>query len=127
MSRVTMTSHDHSLVDGTSKHTLNGTNQSPDILVGIYFGKRVIAKKYNKLGGISFHKKDLLFIKAMKDAKHDNINNFVGFVANGVSFFYSFWSACSRGSLEDVLFNDMIKIDETFQVSLLRDVVSVEE
>uniref|UniRef100_A0A915JHL6 Uncharacterized protein n=1 Tax=Romanomermis culicivorax TaxID=13658 RepID=A0A915JHL6_ROMCU len=63
----------------------------------------------------------------MKEIKHDNINKFVGFAANEVNYLYSFWNICSRGSLEDVLLNDVIKIDDVLQVSLIRDVVSVIE
>uniref|UniRef100_A0A915HSE5 Guanylate cyclase n=1 Tax=Romanomermis culicivorax TaxID=13658 RepID=A0A915HSE5_ROMCU len=60
----------------------------------------------------------------MKDICHDNLNTFVGLCIDDSEYFYSLWVYCPRGSLDDVLFNIELRIDETFQVSLIRDIIS---
>jgi hypothetical protein len=41
--------------------------------------------------------------------------------------FIVLWILCQRGSLEDVLFNDELKISRNFQVSFAKDVVKVKQ
>ncbi|XP_028330604.1 retinal guanylyl cyclase 2 isoform X2 [Gouania willdenowi] len=58
----------------------------------------------------------------MKDMRHDNINPFLGFFHDcGVLAIVT--EFCSRGSLEDLLLNDDVKLDWMFKSSLLLDLI----
>lgn len=60
----------------------------------------------------------------MKDMRHENVNPFVGFF-HDCGVFAIVTEFCSRGSLEDLLFNDDVKLDWMFKSSLLLDLIKV--
>uniref|UniRef100_A0A915KRV3 Guanylate cyclase n=1 Tax=Romanomermis culicivorax TaxID=13658 RepID=A0A915KRV3_ROMCU len=92
--------------------------------VGTYNGIVVYSKKFKKKRRIAFNQKKLLLLKRMKELNNENIDPFIGLSVNDSGYLFSFWTYCQRGSLADVLFNEAIKMDPTFQASLIRDVVT---
>uniref|UniRef100_A0A3P9MJR3 Guanylate cyclase n=1 Tax=Oryzias latipes TaxID=8090 RepID=A0A3P9MJR3_ORYLA len=58
----------------------------------------------------------------MKDMRHENINPFLGFF-HDCGVFAIVTEFCSRGSLEDLLLNDDVKLDWMFKSSLLLDLI----
>lgn len=56
---------------------------------------------------------------------HDNINRFVGFSTDSEKDIVCLWTFCPKRSLKEILFNDDIHLDPMFQVSILRDVITV--
>ncbi|XP_069028216.1 retinal guanylyl cyclase 2 [Embiotoca jacksoni] len=58
----------------------------------------------------------------MKDMRHENINPFLGFF-HDCGVFATVTEFCSRGSLEDLLLNDDVKLDWMFKSSLLLDLI----
>lgn len=60
----------------------------------------------------------------MKDMRHENINPFLGFF-HDCGVFAIVTEFCSRGSLEDLLENDDVKLDWMFKSSLLLDLIKV--
>uniref|UniRef100_A0A8D2ZJT1 Guanylate cyclase n=1 Tax=Scophthalmus maximus TaxID=52904 RepID=A0A8D2ZJT1_SCOMX len=58
----------------------------------------------------------------MKDMRHENINPFLGFF-HDCGVFAIVTEFCSRGSLEDLLLNDEVKLDWMFKSSLLLDLI----
>jgi atrial natriuretic peptide receptor A len=63
-----------------------------------------------------------VFIKALRDLRHDNLNSFVGAcVEPGNVCILSEY--CTRGSLRDILSNEDVKLDNMFVASLVGDVV----
>lgn len=60
----------------------------------------------------------------MKDMRHENINPFLGFF-HDCGVFAIVTEFCSRGSLEDLLQNDDVKLDWMFKSSLLLDMIKV--
>ncbi|KAJ8416772.1 hypothetical protein AAFF_G00326500 [Aldrovandia affinis] len=58
----------------------------------------------------------------MKDMRHENINIFLGFF-HDCDIFAIVTEFCSRGSMEDLLRNDDIKLDWMFKSSLLLDLI----
>lgn len=60
----------------------------------------------------------------MKDMRHENINPFLGFF-HDCGVFAIVTEFCSRGSLEDLLQNDDVKLDWMFKSSLLLDLIKV--
>uniref|UniRef100_A0A8D2ZJN5 Guanylate cyclase n=1 Tax=Scophthalmus maximus TaxID=52904 RepID=A0A8D2ZJN5_SCOMX len=61
-------------------------------------------------------------ILQMKDMRHENINPFLGFF-HDCGVFAIVTEFCSRGSLEDLLLNDEVKLDWMFKSSLLLDLI----
>jgi len=60
----------------------------------------------------------------MKDLRHENVNLFLGFF-HDCGVFAIVTEFCSRGSLEDLLLNDEVKLDWMFKSSLLLDLIKV--
>uniref|UniRef100_A0A8C2H231 Guanylate cyclase n=1 Tax=Cyprinus carpio TaxID=7962 RepID=A0A8C2H231_CYPCA len=64
----------------------------------------------------------LLWIFQMKDMRHENVNPFLGFF-HDCGVFAIVTEYCSRGSLEDLLLNDDVKLDWMFKSSLILDLI----
>ncbi|KAK8730046.1 hypothetical protein OTU49_008437, partial [Cherax quadricarinatus] len=64
----------------------------------------------------------MTLLKQMRDLRHENINGFLGMLCDpvrpGLVFDY-----CSRRSLEDIIRQEDIKLDWSFRLSLLSDLV----
>lgn len=60
----------------------------------------------------------------MHSLRHENLNPLIGCLVDPARPFLV-WEYCSRGSLEDVLMADEIKLDWSFRLSLLTDLVRV--
>ncbi|XP_024916182.1 retinal guanylyl cyclase 2 isoform X3 [Cynoglossus semilaevis] len=58
----------------------------------------------------------------MKDMRHENVNPFLGFF-HDCCVFAIVTEFCSRGSLEDLLLNEDVKLDWMFKSSLLLDLI----
>uniref|UniRef100_A0A3B4AZ87 Guanylate cyclase n=1 Tax=Periophthalmus magnuspinnatus TaxID=409849 RepID=A0A3B4AZ87_9GOBI len=58
----------------------------------------------------------------MKDMRHENVNLFLGFF-HDCGVFAIVTEFCSRGSLEDLLLNQDVKLDWMFKSSLLLDLI----
>ncbi|KAL6116406.1 uncharacterized protein ACO6RY_01031 [Pungitius sinensis] len=58
----------------------------------------------------------------MKDLRNENVNPFIGFFLD-CSMFAVVTEHCSRGSLQDLLRNDDVKLDWMFKSSLLLDLI----
>ncbi|XP_051256403.1 retinal guanylyl cyclase 2 isoform X2 [Dicentrarchus labrax] len=66
--------------------------------------------------------KTSLVFELMKDMRHENVNPFLGFF-HDCGVFAIMTEFCSRGSLEDLLLNDDVKLDWMFKSSLLLDLI----
>lgn len=60
----------------------------------------------------------------MKDLRNENVNPFLGFFCD-CGMFAVVTEHCSRGSLQDLLRNDDVKLDWMFKSSLLLDLIKV--
>lgn len=60
----------------------------------------------------------------MKDLRNENVNPFLGFYLD-CSVFAVVTEHCSRGSLQDLLRNEDVKLDWMFKSSLLLDLIKV--
>ncbi|XP_034532557.1 retinal guanylyl cyclase 2 [Notolabrus celidotus] len=70
----------------------------------------------------SINPKTSLVFELMKDLRHENVNPFQGFF-HDCGVFAIVTEFCSRGSLEDLLLNDDVKLDWMFKSSLLLDLI----
>lgn len=69
-------------------------------------------------------KNELLLLSQMKDLRNENVNPFLGFFSD-CSTFAVVTEHCSRGSLQDLLRNEDVKLDWMFKSSLLLDLIKV--
>lgn len=69
--------------------------------------------------------KTALLPPQMKDLRNENVNPFLGFFTDG-SMFAVVTEHCSRGSLQDLLRNEDVKLDWMFKSSLVLDLIKVE-
>ena len=60
----------------------------------------------------------------MKEFSHENINAFIG-ATFGEGKLFLIEAYCSKGSLQDILMEDEIKLDWMFKASLINDIVNV--
>ncbi|KAI1704079.1 adenylate and guanylate cyclase catalytic domain-containing protein [Ditylenchus destructor] len=86
-------------------------------------GVRCSYKRYMQTRSITFPKNDLSRLKELKLIENENLNKFYGISFNQQNEMIVLWLLCQRGSLEDVLFNEELKISRNFQVSFAKDVV----
>jgi serine/threonine protein kinase len=86
-------------------------------------GVRCSYKRYQQTRNINFPKNDLSRLKELKLVENENLNKFYGMCFNQQNEVLVLWLLCQRGSLEDVLFNEELKISRNFQVSFAKDVV----
>ncbi|CAD5125101.1 DgyrCDS13346 [Dimorphilus gyrociliatus] len=91
--------------------------------VGIYKGRTVAIKEAILRRSFMEEKKFLANLREMKYMSHENINQFVGFSFNN-EIDHIIWLYCSKGSLQDVLQNDSISLDNIFKRSLIVDLAN---
>lgn len=88
--------------------------------VGFYKAIRV-AVKYLQEIKIELSRDQLIELKVMKDLSHDNLVKFHGACLDIPNCILSEY--CPKGSLQDILENENVKLDSTFKMSLIMDVV----
>ncbi|RCN50823.1 hypothetical protein ANCCAN_03022 [Ancylostoma caninum] len=87
---------------------------------------------YEQRRPIKFGKADLTLLmrvrfqhnkpRLMKQVVHDNINPFLGMAFNEKAEMLLLWKFCSRGTLQDVIYNEHFVLDEKFHGAFVRDV-----
>ncbi|XP_049885552.1 atrial natriuretic peptide receptor 1 isoform X2 [Pectinophora gossypiella] len=88
---------------------------------GFYKGCRVAIKKVDKQR-IDLTRPLLLELKKMKDLEHDHLARFYGACVDPPHCCL-LTEYCPKGSLQDILENEQIKLDWMFKVSLMHDIV----
>lgn len=79
------------------------------------------SKKFPKL---ELSRSLLMEFKRMKDLQHDHITRFAGACVDPPHYCIV-TEYCPKGSLEDILENEKIKLDKMMKYSLLHDLVKV--
>uniref|UniRef100_A0A8R1I0N4 guanylate cyclase n=1 Tax=Caenorhabditis japonica TaxID=281687 RepID=A0A8R1I0N4_CAEJA len=97
---------------GSRNHAIVGTNT------------HAIYHKYPQRRPIVFNRADKTLLQLMKAAVHDNINPFLGMIWNEKEEMLLVWKFCSRGTLQDVIYNDNIQLDEKFHGAFIRDILA---
>ncbi|XP_007576118.1 retinal guanylyl cyclase 2 isoform X1 [Poecilia formosa] len=112
----------------TSERSLNtpASSQSPATYensnVVIFEGDWAWLKRLPNGRFRSINPKTSDVFELMKDMRHENVNPFLGFF-HDCGVFAIVTEFCSRGSLEDLLLNDDVKLDWMFKSSLLLDLI----
>ncbi|XP_077964327.1 retinal guanylyl cyclase 2 [Gasterosteus aculeatus] len=101
-----------------SMHTATHENTN----VAVHEGDWVWLKKFEE-GQFKVMKQSTtkIFTK-MKDLRNENVNPFIGFFLD-CSMYAVVTEHCSRGSLQDLLWNEDVKLDWMFKSSLLLDLI----
>ncbi|CAG4976722.1 unnamed protein product [Parnassius apollo] len=86
-----------------------------------YKGDPVHMKYLPVAGSLELRRKAIDILLVMQSLRHENLNPFIGCLAEARPALV--FEACGRGSLEDVLVADDIRLDWTFRLSLLTDLV----
>ncbi|CAK1600482.1 unnamed protein product [Parnassius mnemosyne] len=86
-----------------------------------YKGDPVHMKYLPVAGSLELKRKAVDVLLVMQGLRHENLNPFIGCLAEARPALV--FEACGRGSLEDVLVADDIRLDWTFRLSLLTDLV----
>ncbi|KAF8371533.1 gcy-23 [Pristionchus pacificus] len=71
---------------------------------------------------ITFARSDLQLLTNMKTAVHDNLNPFLGICFNEKEDLYILWKFCSRGTLQDIIYNKEMVLDSKFHGAFVRDI-----
>ncbi|VDM59411.1 unnamed protein product [Angiostrongylus costaricensis] len=119
-----------------SEHSLASKSQSSGSFSGSVGSKPVVSARHAMSNGVriafvrfqqtrnvTFPKTELKILKELKLTENENLNKFYGIAFNQQNEFIVMWLFCSRGSLEDILFDDELKLGRNFQVSFAKDIV----
>ncbi|KHJ88415.1 ligand-binding protein, receptor family [Oesophagostomum dentatum] len=119
-----------------SEHSLASKSQSSGSFSGSLGSKNVVSakqatsngvrlaiKRFQQMRNITFPKSELKLLKELKLTENENLNKFYGICFNQQNEFIVLWLFCTRGSLEDILFNEELKLGRNFQVAFAKDVV----
>ncbi|CAF0726875.1 unnamed protein product [Rotaria sordida] len=87
----------------------------------VYKSSIVALKRFYK-GKLETTRALQLEVKAMQDLTHDHIARFIG-ICIDPKHQYIVTEYCPKGSLEDILENDEIKLDTMFKHSIMHDIV----
>ncbi|CAG9816745.1 unnamed protein product [Phaedon cochleariae] len=89
--------------------------------LAFYKSMKVAVKELSNVK-IELNHDNLYELKVMKDLSHENLVKFHGACLDGPNCLLTEY--CHRGSLQDLLEDDKIKLDWTFRISLIKDLVS---
>uniref|UniRef100_A0A1A9VGW6 guanylate cyclase n=1 Tax=Glossina austeni TaxID=7395 RepID=A0A1A9VGW6_GLOAU len=106
----------------TSANNLSRHNPALLDMRARYNGDLVQLKEIQMNGSTELKAKAMDLLVMAHGLRHENINPLIGWLAdpNRTAMVFDF---CSRGSLQDVLIMDEIKLDWSFRLSLLTDLV----
>ncbi|XP_070535597.1 atrial natriuretic peptide receptor 1-like isoform X2 [Ptychodera flava] len=90
--------------------------------VATYKGNIVAVKQLNKKK-VELTREVLLELKHMRDIHHSNITSFIGACID-YPHICTLTEYCPKGSLQDILQNEAIKLDWVFKYSLMQDIVT---
>ncbi|KAM9853487.1 retinal guanylyl cyclase 2 [Aulostomus maculatus] len=90
--------------------------------VAVYEGDWVWLKKFEEGQFREVKQSTTKIFTKMKDLRHENVNPFLGFFSD-CSMFAVVTEHCSRGSLQDLLRNEDVKLDWMFKSSLVLDLI----
>ncbi|XP_071492420.1 atrial natriuretic peptide receptor 1-like isoform X3 [Diadema antillarum] len=98
-----------------------GNNQQIFTVTGFYKGIVIAIKRVNRQR-VELNRNVLMEIKYVRDLQHDHVIKFIGACidAPNISIMTEY---CPKGSLQDILENESIELDELFKYSLMYDIV----
>ncbi|KAL6737167.1 hypothetical protein Aduo_010834 [Ancylostoma duodenale] len=113
-----------SMLSLTSQRTKLSSNNATSLKNHAVIGVNTHATyhMYEQRRTIKFNRADLTLLTRMKQVVHDNLNPFLGMAFNEKNEVLLIWKFCSRGTLQDIIYNDQFILDETFHGAFIRDI-----
>ncbi|KAK6043256.1 hypothetical protein COOONC_19239 [Cooperia oncophora] len=71
---------------------------------------------------ITFNRVDMQLLTLMKQSIHDNLNPFLGMSFNEKDEMILLWKYCSRGTVQDIIYNKEMVLDAKFHGAFIRDI-----
>ncbi|CAJ0571611.1 unnamed protein product, partial [Mesorhabditis spiculigera] len=96
------------------------TGQKKHVIIGV--NTHATYHRYTQRRPIKFVNEDLQLLTQMKQCVHDNINPFLGMAFNEKEEMLVLWKFCSRGTVQDIIYNKSITVDEKFHAAFVRDI-----
>ncbi|KAK3781513.1 hypothetical protein RRG08_054852 [Elysia crispata] len=114
---------DNSTNCGISMVSIESRNSHAQVYtyIGKFRGQTVALKTFN-IDSSDLTRKDKMEMKTMRDLRHTNVNSFIGACMES-SVLTLVTAYCVKGSLQDVLENDDIKLDHMFIASIIKDLL----
>ncbi|CAL1538859.1 unnamed protein product, partial [Lymnaea stagnalis] len=115
--------NDNSANCGISMVSMESRNTYAQVYtyIGKYKGQTVALKTF-KINSSDLTRRDKREMKLMRDMRHTNVNSFIGACMES-SVLTLVTAYCVKGSLQDVLENDDIRLDAMFIASLIKDLI----
>ncbi|ULT96110.1 hypothetical protein L5515_011730 [Caenorhabditis briggsae] len=104
----------------TTKLSNMQTGQKQHAIIGV--NTHSTYHKYPQRRPIKFVKEDMQLLTQMKQAVHDNLNPFLGVAFNEKEEMLVLWKFCSRGTIQDIIYNMNVVLDEKFHGAFVRDI-----
>ncbi|CAB3405731.1 unnamed protein product [Caenorhabditis bovis] len=96
------------------------TGQKQHAIIGV--NTHATYHKYPQRRPIRFSREDMQLLTQMKQAVHDNLNPFLGVAFNEKEEMLVLWKFCSRGTVQDIIYNMNVVLDEKFHAAFVRDI-----
>ncbi|KAK0400351.1 hypothetical protein QR680_003461 [Steinernema hermaphroditum] len=109
-----------SLGSGNTKLSNMSTGQKRHAIIGV--NTHATYHRYPQRRQIKFGREDLQLLTQMKQAIHDNLNPFLGMAFNERDEMLVLWKFCSRGTIQDIIYNKNVILDEKFHGAFVRDI-----
>ncbi|EJD75141.1 guanylate cyclase [Loa loa] len=101
----------------------SNTNEKIPMERAMCNGVKLSVRRYRQVRNITFPKNELQILKQLKMLENENLNKFYGICFNQQNELLILWTFATRGSLEDIIFNDEMKLNQNFLFSFAKDVV----
>ncbi|XP_064615854.1 retinal guanylyl cyclase 2-like [Liolophura sinensis] len=103
-------------------YSMTSLNEYVDFSETARYNGDLVHVKEIQVKGFEMKGKLMSYLRMLRELRHENLNPFVGFL-NESTRPAVITEFCNRGSLEDVIQNEDIKLDWDFKLSLLTDLV----
>uniref|UniRef100_A0AC35GUX1 Guanylate cyclase n=1 Tax=Panagrolaimus sp. PS1159 TaxID=55785 RepID=A0AC35GUX1_9BILA len=110
-----------SLGSANTKLSNMSTGAKKHVIIGV--NTHATYHRYAQKRSIKFVKSDLILLTQMKQTIHDNINPFLGIAFNEKEEMLVLWKFCSRGTVQDLIYNKNMTLDEKFHAAFVSDIV----
>ncbi|VDK74338.1 unnamed protein product [Onchocerca ochengi] len=117
------TDHLNKSINGSITSNELKTNRKIPMERAMCNGVKLAVRRYRQTRNITFPKHELQILQQLKMLENENLNKFYGICFNQQNELLILWTFVTRGSLEDIIFNDEMKLNRNFLVSFAKDVV----
>ncbi|KHJ94468.1 hypothetical protein OESDEN_05599 [Oesophagostomum dentatum] len=104
--------------------TIEGLRYDNDSPVAYLNDQKVFIKAFRQRRAVNFTKAEMKQLNQLKTLANTNINTFIGMSFNQRHEMLVVWKHCSRGSLDEIIFEKNHRFGRTFQGSFLKHILN---